>query len=166
MDQEAERLLEQCLVLLRAHCCCSHASYPQMTKILQQQPLYQPQAPAQQYMPHLQVKQNLNPFPNALGPTAATGAIAVVASVTSTPRWRFPLLFFFFFFFLSLVKFSNTTQALCRQHTMCGGQCMVLGSGKWAIRETYTGIRKCRWLNNSPGKASTFVQCSCLGSGT
>ena len=91
--------------------------------------------------------------------------IAVVASITSTPRWRFPSVFSFFLFF-TLVKFSNTTQALCRQHTMNGGQCMVLGSGIWAIRETCTGIRKCRWLNNSLGKASTFVQRSCLGPGT
>jgi len=98
-SKDAERLLEQCPVLLRAHCCCSHASYPHMTKILQQQPLYQPQALAQQYMPRQQVKQNLNPFPNALGPAAATLALqwsrALHPHLDGDSR-----LFFLFFCFL------------------------------------------------------------------
>lgn len=97
--KDAARLLEQCPILLRAHCCCSHASYPHMTKILQQQPLYQPQAPAQQYMPRQQVKQNLNPFPNALGPAAATLALQWSRALHPHLDGDSRLFFFIFFYF-------------------------------------------------------------------
>lgn len=50
-----------------------------------QQPLYQPRAPAYQHMPRPQVMQNLNPFPNALGPPTTTTAMAMATSVPSAP---------------------------------------------------------------------------------
>lgn len=53
--------------------------------MMHQQPYFQPQAPRQQYMPRQRPVLNLNPFPNALGPTTTSTAMAMTASGTSAP---------------------------------------------------------------------------------
>jgi len=58
---------------------------PQLPMIQQQQPFYQSRAPAYQHMPRPQVMQNLNPFPNALGHSTTTTAMAMATSVPSAP---------------------------------------------------------------------------------
>jgi len=52
--------------------------------MIQQQPLYQPQMPAQ-YMPRQRTMQNLNPFPNALGSSITTTGTRMAAGITSAP---------------------------------------------------------------------------------